>query len=211
MTRIFGALATVVVLVGLWVTAVATQSVQCGGSFVPSLNCTIPGLWNFTKNNGLSTSLPTPFQVAGVTATGVTSRTTDLNNTQVLSLDDTAITMVPAPGPGKYIDVIGVQLFFDYTATYTGGSNLRLWYTDRATGPPASAAITTSGFLTGVTSDALVRVTGTPDNTTDLAGAVNVPVVLQAIAATAFGGGNASNTLRVIVHYRIVTATGTVN
>lgn len=181
-----------------------------GGAFIPSLNYAITGFWNWVRTPSIA-GIPEPFRVAGVTATGVTSRTVDLTNAQVLTLDDTAITIIPAPGAAKYIDVIGVQLFFDYTGAYTAGSDLRLWYTNRTTGPAASATITTSGFLTNVTTDALVRVTGTPDNTSDLARALNVAVVLQAVQLTAFGGGNAANTLRVVVHYRIMLASGTVN
>lgn len=205
-------LTTSALLVGVLVLTGISLSVAQGqgGAFLPSLNYPITGFWNWVRTPSVA-GIPEPFRVAGVTATGVVSRTVDLTNAQVLTLDNTAITIVPAPGASKLIDVIGVQLFFDYTAAYTGGSDLRLWYTNRTTDPPASAVITTSGFLTAVGSDALVRVTGTPDNTTDLARAVNEPVVLQAVTATVFAGGNAANTLRVVVHYRIVRVTGTVN
>lgn len=181
-----------------------------GGAFLPSLNYPITGFWNWVRTPSVA-GIPEPFRIAGVTATGVTSRTVDLTNAQVLTLDDTAITMVPAPGASKIVDVIGVALFLDYTAAYTGGSDLRLWYTNRVTGPAASGVINASGLLTAVTRDSLVRVTGTPDNTTDMGLALNTPVVLQAVALTAFGGGNAANTLRVVVHYRIIQASGTVN
>ena len=108
MKRLLTGLAVALTVAGLWVAGVATESIQCGGSFTPSFNCTIPGLWNFTKTNGLTTSLPTPFQVAGVTATGVTSRTTDLTNAQVLTLGNIAgyVQVVPAPGVNKYIDAV---------------------------------------------------------------------------------------------------------
>ena len=208
MRKLLGVLALIGTVVGLWTTAVVTQTVQCGGSFVPSMNCVVSGRWNFSSLDSVS-GLPYPFQVAGVTASGVVSRTTNLTNGQILAINTTPITVVPAPGGGKYVDVIGVFLYFDYTGAYTGGSALRLWYTNRGTGPAASAEILAT-FLTTGASDAGVRVQGTPDNTTDLDGALNAPVVLQA-AGAAFGSGNASNTLRVVVNYRIVTATGTVN
>lgn len=208
--RLLGASLILAALLGIWATRASTQVVQCGGAFVPALNCLVSGFWNFTKTNGLATSLPTPFQVAGVSVTGSTSYRTTLTNAQVLALGTTRIIVVPAPGANKYIDVIGVTLFFDYTGAYTGGSNLQLWYTNRGTGPAASAEIQ-STFLTTGAADAIVRVTGTPDNTTDLDAALNAPVVLMNVVGANFGGGNASNTLLVIVHYRVVQVAGTVN
>lgn len=194
-------------LSSLWVVAVQTQTIQCGGSFVPSLNCVISGRWNYTSADAVS-GLPTPFQNAGVTATGVVSRTVTLGHGQIILLGTTPITGVPAPGPGKWIDVIGAQLFFDYTTAYAGGANLRLWYgTTRAI--PASEAITVSGFLVSVTADHTVRVQGTPSNTPDIP--LNTAVMIGNINGVQFTSGNAANTLRVTIHYRVVTASGTVN
>ncbi len=179
-------------------------SVQCGGSFVPTLACTIPGLWNFTNPTTVLSPNPVPFQVGGVDATGVISAIVDLNNTQVLALDRTGITIIPAPGTGKSIDVVGVTLAFNYTGAYTvgGGDDLKLYYGSRIGGNAASASIETNGFLTA-TADIAIRVAGTPDNTNPSVS--NQAVVLMNTSGVAFGGGNAANSLRVIANYRIVS------
>lgn len=125
----------------------------------------------------------------------------NLTNAQVLAIHNTPVTMIPAPGAGLVIDVIGVLASFDYTGAYTGGANLRMYYGNRTTGSAASSAITVSGFIVSVTADTFVRVAGTPENTTI---AANTAVVLQDVSGTAFGGGNASNAVRMQVLYRVV-------
>lgn len=127
-----------------------------------------------------------------------------LTNAQVLQLHLTPVTIVAAPGAGKYIDVIGGQVIFDRTAAYTAGASddLRLYYTSRATGPAASGVIeTTTPDLLDATADVIVNFAGavvdTNPPTTDAA------VVLQNTSGVAFGSGNASNALIVVVLYRI--------
>lgn len=199
-----GAVGAAGLAVLLWTSAVYSASVQCGGSFLPSLNCTIPGFWNFTKTDSVS-GLPAPFQANGIDVTGLVSRTVDLTNAQILALNTTAVTIVPAPGAGKYVDVIAVDLAFNYTAAYTAGTDMRLYFASRTSGNAASAAITASGFLTSVSADKVTHVAGIPDNTNPPT--TNVAVVLQTALNTAFASGDAANTLRVVVWYRIV-ATG---
>lgn len=197
-------------LSGLWVVAVQTQGVQCGGSFVPSLNCTISGRWLWTNTTALGGSLtqgPIPFQVRDQNGnpqdvTGIISRTTDLTNANVLALMGTPITVVPAPGAGYYVAVLSVDVIFNYTAAYTGGANMALYYGSRAAGNRASSVITVSGLLVSVTADTIARVAGVPDNTDPPTS--NLPVVLSLIGSPNFGGGDAANTVRVVVNYRIV-------
>lgn len=127
--------------------------------------------------------------------------TTTLTNAQVLALDATPITLVAAPGSGYYVDVIGAAVLFDYTAAYSGGSNLQLFWGSRTAGNAASAAITASGFLDG-SADKIVKVTGVPTGTNPPTS--SLALVIQAVAATAWGGGNASNAVTVVVEYRII-------
>lgn len=178
-------------------TILGAVSVQCGGSFLPQLNCTIPGLWNFTNTTDAG-----PFQVRGITATGVTSAVVDLTNAQVLALNSTPVTIIAAPGAGYFIDVIGVSAIFNYTAVYSGGSDLKCFWGSRVAGNACSPAITTSGFLTNA-ADIIRRVGGVPDNTNPPT--TNLPVVIEAIANTAFAGGDAANSVRIVIHYRRVT------
>lgn len=204
--KLLGLFLGVTALVALWVTAVATQSVQCGGSFVPSLNCTISGRWNFTNTTSAAnttTQGPIPFQVGGTDVTGIISRVTDLTNAQMLLLDLVPVTVVPAPGAGYYVSIVRVDVIFNYTAAYVGGSNLRLyWGTGRAAFNAASSAITVSGLLVSVTADTITSVAGVPDNTDPPI--TNQPVVIQMVSGPNFTGGNAANTVRIVVNYRIV-------
>lgn len=199
--RLVGASLVLALLLAVGVARLGSQT-QCGGSFLPSLNCLISGYWNFT--NATSAQGELPFKANGTPVTGIVSKVTDLTNAQVLALNSTPITVVPAPGAGYYVDVITVDLIFNYTGAYTVGSgdDLRLYYASRTGGNAASASIETTGFL-DATADRIISVAGVPDNTNPPT--TNVVVALQGVSNTAFGGGNASNTLRVVVNYRIVT------
>lgn len=196
-------------LSGLWVVAVQTQGVQCGGSFIPSLNCTVSGRWLWTNTlaiNGGRTQGPIPFQVRDQNnnpqdVTGIISRTVDLTNTQVLALNTTPVTIVPAPGVGYYISVVRADLIFNYTTAYTSGSDMKLYWTSRGAGNAATGTITVSGFIVSVSADTVTTVAGGPDGPEP---GLNAPVVLQQTTQVAFGGGNAANSLRVVVNYRIV-------
>ncbi len=206
--RLLGALVAIGLALGvIGVVRVQGVAIQCGGSFVTNTNCIIQGFWNFTNTAaGVGKTYPSPFQVGGTDVTGIISKETTLSNAQVLALNTTPITVVPAPGAGYYVDVIAVSLAFNYAGAYTvnSGDDLRLYYTSRAAGTAASSVIETNGFLTS-TADIIIRVLGVPDNTNPPT--TNAPVVLADTTITAFGGGNAGNSLKVIVNYRIV-ATG---
>ena len=128
-----------------------------------------------------------------------------LTNAQVLALNTTAVTVIAAPGAGYVIDVLDGMLIFNYTGAYTVGANddLRLWYTDRGTGPAASNVIETTGFL-DATADTIWAFSGTPDDTNPTA---NTLVAIQNTSGVVFGGGNASNQVFVDVTY-VVRQTG---
>lgn len=123
-----------------------------------------------------------------------------LTNAQVLALNTTPITLVSAPGTGLVVEIIGAVLSLNYTATYSNGSDLMLYYGSRTTGNAASAAITAASFLTSVTANTVVRVSGTPSNT--LMPTTSTAVAVQQVDGTAFTGGNTANTLKIQAMYR---------
>lgn len=173
---------------------------QSGGSFLPTFNYTIPGLWTFTPANA-TTAYDVPFKANGSEVTGIVSKVVDLTNAQVLALNQTPVQIIAAPGVGHYIDVVSMNLVFNYTGAYTSPQNVRCYYSSRGAGNACSATVTGSGFFDNTASIA-IRVAGVPDNTNPPA--TNLPVVIQSVSQTAMGGGNAANTVRVIIHYRIV-------
>lgn len=178
--------------------AVMTQGQGCGGAFTPAANCIIPGLWNWTNAAG-------PWAINGTTVaisandlntTHYGSRT--LTNAEVLALNNTPITVVAAPATGYYLEPLGGAVVFNYTSAYSGGSDLKIFYTSRVTGPAASDTITNSGFLSA-SSDQIRNFLGVPTN--ESVPTTAAPLVIQAVANTAWGGGNASNTVTVQIRY----------
>ncbi len=189
------------VVVGLLLhPAAVAQTTSCGGSFVPNFNCLINGLWDFTPQSP-TTAYDVPFKANGLEATGVVSKIVTLTNAQVLALGATPVTLVAAPGVGKYVDVIAISLVFDYTAAYSSVGDVRCYWGSRGAGNACSATITASGFF-DASADKAIRVAGVPDNTNPPV--TNLAVVLQKLTLAEMAGGNAANTVRVVVHYRIV-------
>lgn len=127
-----------------------------------------------------------------------------LSNAQVLALNSTAVSVIGAPGAGYVVDVLDGMLIFNYTAAYaTLTGDLRLWYTDRVTGPAASNVIETTGFL-DASADKIIAFSGTPDDTLPTA---NTAVKIESNSNVAFTSGNASNQVYVDVTY-VIRQTG---
>ncbi len=182
--------------------AAFTQDVGCSGSFLPNLNCIINGLWDFIPQNP-TTAYDVPFKANGSEVTGVVSKVVDLTNAQVLALGTSPITLVAAPGLGHYVDVISVNLIFKYTGAYTSPLNVKCYWGSRIAGNACSVAATGSGFF-DATANIAIRVAGVPDNTNPPV--TNLAVVLTTTTGGNMGGGNASNSVRVVIHYRIVAS-----
>mgnify|MGYP003490041633 FL=1 len=139
---------------------------------------------------------------------GQQTATVTLTNAQMLALRATPITIIPAPGAGKWIQVLEGCLVFNYTAVYTeSADNLALRYVD-GSGAKASADIEATGFV-DATADAITNIAplaqlGTSSLTT--AGVIsNALVCIHNIGDGEFGGGNAANTVKVIVDYIVRT------
>lgn len=127
-----------------------------------------------------------------------------LTNAQVLALRATPITLVSAPGAGKVIEFVSATLLFDYTAAYTEtDDNLAVKYENGA-GVQASDDIETTGFL-DATADTVTFARKKVDGIVAKSGCENKALVLHNIGGDEFGGGNASNALRVKVAYRVHT------
>lgn len=127
-----------------------------------------------------------------------------ITNAQILALSGNAtkaITILPAQGAGTVTEALGGILSFNGVGAYTinGSNKLRLWYTSRATGPAASNAMTTVGFL-DQSSAKILTYGGVP---TDEIPTPNTPIVLQDTTAVAYTGGNASDTVTVRLAYRV--------
>jgi hypothetical protein len=128
-----------------------------------------------------------------------------LTNTNVLNLRATPITLVAAPGAGKVIEFISAALLFDYTAAYTeSADNLAVKYTD-GSGVQVSDDIETTSFL-DATADTMTFARKKVDSIVAKSGCENKALVLHNTGDGEYGGGNASNAIRVKVAYRVHTS-----
>lgn len=137
-------------------------------------------------------------------------QTTVITNTQTLALRATPITCVTAPGAGKIAEFISAVLIKHYVAAYTESTaNLAFKYVD-GSGSQVSHSIEATGFA-DATGDAITFAASKSGTT--LTNAIitaagelsNAPIVLHNLGAGEWGGGNAGNTLTVVVTYRVIT------
>lgn len=188
---------------------------NCAGAFTPNLNCILSGQFNFTNTSSVQgTSYATPFAIGGTSVMGtaadlntIHTATVTLTNAQVVALQSTGFTVIPAPPLGYIVRPIGGLLEFNYTGAYSS-TDSRLYYGDRTTGPAASSTITGSICL-NVSADTVCSFSGVPDDET-VPASTTVPkaVVLQGKLGTTFGSGNAANTVTVKVQYLLYPLTG---
>ncbi len=123
----------------------------------------------------------------------------DILNAAVRTLNATPVEVIPAPGAGKYIEIISATYWFKYTAPAFDGvgasDNLVLKYTD-ASGAELTAVVAGVGFG-DATADKQALRTGI-----DFAPVANAPVVAHIKTGewyAAAGGGAVS----IEVEYRI--------
>lgn len=118
---------------------------------------------------------------------------------QLIAMFTTPVALFPAPGAGKYIDIISVNVEYKYgTAQYTGGGALQLSYGAGVT-TPATATIAGT-FLTGPVANQVIKVAGALASA--LASAVNNVAVNLTNATAVFAAGD--GTVDLIVNYRIL-------
>lgn len=127
-----------------------------------------------------------------------------VTNAEMLALRATPKTLVAAPGAGKLIELLSAELLFDYTAAYTEtDDNMAIRY-DNGTGAIISEDIESTGFV-DATADTITNAIVKKDVIVAKTGAENKALVLHNIGNGEFGGGNASNAVRVKVAYRVHT------
>lgn len=97
---------------------------------------------------------------------------------QMLALNASPVTILPAPGPARYIEYCGGSVVLDYaTAAYAGiaaGEDLVIRFTN-GSGTIVSNTLETTGFL-DQTSDQVRTLNALP---TDYVPVVNAPLVLH--------------------------------
>lgn len=135
---------------------------------------------------------------------GTFTRTVDLTAAQIKGLAGSPIELVPAPGAGRWLELVSARLCLDYgseaLAEPSSPDDLAVEYYS-GTGP-AVATITANGFVTA-TVDTVATVPGAA-----LVGTATTTIVNRNLALVNTGDdytGNASNdtALRIIVTYRI--------
>lgn len=141
-------------------------------------------------------------RVAGVllTADGlVRYRDVTLTNAQVLALRATPQTLVAAPGTSKLAEFVSAIVVSSAAAGawVESAANLVVRYTG-TTGLVVSDVIETTGLFT-----AAVKATRARASLDPIGLLKNAPLVLHNNGAGEFTGGNAANSLRVRIFYRI--------
>lgn len=142
--------------------------------------------------------------VADIDETLIKYATVTLTNAQILALRATPIEMVAAPGAGKKIHYLGSTLNGSFAAgAYTEtADNLAFKMVD-GSGPKVSDDIEMTGFI-----DQAAKIHTTARAKADAiltdVQAVNTALVLHNLGDGEFGAGNAANSMRVTVAYRIV-------
>ena len=141
-------------------------------------------------------------------STGVIkSATVTLTNANMLNLRATPIEVIPAVGAGDTVLILGGYLIFNYTGAYTeSADNMELRF-NNTTGTIISGVIEATGFV-DATADAFIPIPVVPTavGLTVTAGELSNPsVVIMNTGSGEYGGGNAANTVTVVVYYSEIT------
>lgn len=118
-----------------------------------------------------------------------------LTSAQILALNTTPVTLIPAQGANTYIEVLAVVAKLDFNSVaYTGANAASLTYTNA--GGAAATGTIASSFLDSASSAAtkLVPVAVTP--------VANAPIVISVATANPAAG---NSTITFDLFYRVVT------
>lgn len=137
-------------------------------------------------------------------ATNVRHATVTLTNAQVKALRATPFTCAAAPGANKMSQFIGAVLNVDGSAgAFTESSdNLAFKYVD-GSGVAVSETIEATGFIDQA-GKMLTNAVPKKDVILTEAQGENAAIVLHNTGDGEYGGGNAANTLKVTMAYRVV-------
>lgn len=177
---------------------------QLGSDFLSAIQDSNLTLSQTLTNKTLtSPTLTTPVFSGSPTGDGVTQWVeVAITNAEMLALRATPKTLVAAPGAGKVLEFVSAQLYFDYTAAYTEtADNMAVKYTD-GSGAAVSQAIEATGFV-DATADTITNALPKIDAIVAKSGSENKALVLHNTGDGEYGGGNASNAIRVKVAYRV--------
>lgn len=117
---------------------------------------------------------------------------------QVKALRATPAVLVPAPGPGKALQLISGAIIYDFAAVYTESTdNLVARYTN-GSGAAASQVIETTGFIDATTDEIRPIL---PVNDADMV--PNAALVLHNNGDGEFGG--TGSPMRVVLQYAVIT------
>lgn len=159
-----------------------------------------------TLDVGAGTGVTVNANDVAVAESYLRQQSTVLTNAQVLALRATPITVVAAPGAGKWCEFVSASLLFNRTAGYTEtADNFVIRYVNSA-GTVASATIETTGFVDAA-GDAITLVgpAATPPILTAAGELSNAVMVIHNSGDGELGAGDAANTITVVVTYRIHT------
>lgn len=141
-----------------------------------------------------------PVNPAAVQAGPVFQASVVLQPADIRALFSRPVTIVPAPGAGKFVHVLGTAKFYVYaTAVFANCANAGVYYGPVASGVAASTAAAT--LLAGVASGCAI--TGGQNYAGDPASLINQPVVIGSPQNPT--GATAAGRLKVVLTYTIET------
>jgi len=137
-------------------------------------------------------------QVAVVGVLNSLEATTTVSSAEILNLHTTAITLVPAPGAGKFIDVDAVECFLSFNSIpYIAGSDLLI---DFETSQNQNLSVDAGVVKALANSRRFEKPSNPVPDTVEL----GINEAIKLISANAFTSGD--STLKIKVHYRIYDA-----
>lgn len=143
----------------------------------------------------------TPNSINNSATVGQTTKVT-ITAAQLLALRATPQAIIPAPGAGKFIQVLGIALryIFKTTAYTIVNANLKLMYGDKANALALCAS--QSALLASLTSKTSTNIALTANSDTE-ANLYNQPINLENDGSAEFLAGD--GLLEVLATYNIVT------